>query len=92
MHCLPSFVTKSGQSGSRTKNFRPTPFVVASKGIKREPSIEFLVKFQSRRPPQSKIREKKALALINGLSVFTEDRGLNRESPVHVDEPALGHL
>ena len=45
------------------------------------------MKFQSRRPPRARFGKKKALALTNGLSVFTEDRGLNLGQQI-VDECA----
>ena len=79
VHCLSSFVIKSCQSGSRRKDFKPTRFVVASKGIQRESSIEFLVKLQSRpETPPEQDSKKKALASVNGHLVITERRGLNR--------------
>ena len=46
---------------------------MGSKAIKRDSGIGFLVKFYLRRAPQSRNRENKALALVNGLLVFTED-------------------
>ena len=67
---------------------------MGSKVIKRDSGIGFLLKFQPRRPPpEQDLGRKKALALVNGLSVFTEDRGLNpRHSLSTVNYLSFGPL